>query len=70
MLAGEVADLRRLVRDDLPGLAQQLVDDLPVRDVDQRAEEEGRGRDQGDAPERGELDEPVGEEGGNEGLVK
>lgn len=67
MLASHLTHLRSLGIDDLGELLDLAVDQFAVGGVDEGAEEEDRGADEGEAPERDDLDEVVGEEGGEEG---
>jgi len=69
MLVGKALDLLSLLVGNVVALLQLGVDDVLVLDVDQRAEEGDDGRDQGQAPERDKLDQEVGQEGCEEGLV-
>lgn len=69
MVAGELLDLLGLGVDDVGCVLDVVVDELLVRLVDERGEEDDRGTDQGEAPEWDDLDEVVGEESANEGLV-
>jgi len=67
-LLGSLAELGGLSADDLGGLAEVLVDELLVRLVDERGEEEGSGGNQREAPVRNDLDEVVRDEGGDGSL--
>lgn len=69
LLRGELLDLRGLLVDDGGGVGDLLVDELLVGLVDQRGQEEDRGGDEGEAPEGHDLDEVVGGERAEEGLV-
>jgi hypothetical protein len=69
MVAGELLDLLGLGVDDVGCVLDVVVDELLVRLVDERGEEDDRGGDQGEAPEWDDLDQVVGEESANEGLV-
>jgi hypothetical protein len=69
MVASELLDLLGLGVDDVGCVLDVVVDELLVRLVDERGEEDDRGADQGEAPEWDDLDQVVGEESANEGLV-
>jgi hypothetical protein len=69
MVASELLDLLGLGVDDVGCVLDGVVDKLLVRLVDERGEEDDRGADQGEAPEWDDLDQVVGEESANEGLV-
>jgi len=69
MVASELLDLLGLGVDDVGCVLDVVVDELLVRLVDERGEEDDRGVDQGEAPEWDDLDQVVGEESANEGLV-
>jgi hypothetical protein len=69
MVASELLDLLGLGVDDVGCVLDVVVDELLVRLVDERGEEDDRGGDQGEAPEWDDLDQVVGEESANEGLV-
>jgi hypothetical protein len=68
-VASELLDLLGLGVDDVGCVLDVVVDELLVRLVDERGEEDDRGGDQGEAPEWDDLDQVVGEESANEGLV-
>ena len=68
-MASELLDLLGLGVDDVGCVLDVVVDELLVRLVDERGEEDDRGGDQGEAPEWDDLDQVVGEESANEGLV-
>ena len=67
MLAGQFLDLVCLRADSIGSFSQVGVDELLVVDVDQRSDEDDRCADDGQTPERYDLDEPVREEGGSAG---
>jgi len=69
MVASELLDLLGLGVDDVGCVLDVVVDELLIRLVDERGEEDDRGGDQGEAPEWNDLDQVVGEESANEGLV-
>ena len=69
MVAGKLLDLLGLGVDHIRGVLEMVVDELLVRLVDKGAEEEDGGGDQGKTPEWDDLDQVVGEESANEGLV-
>lgn len=68
VVSGQIADLRGLLGDDLLGVGDVVVDEVLVGDVDERGEVDDGGGDESQAPVWGDLDEEVGEEGGEEGL--
>lgn len=68
MVAGNLLDLLSLLVDDVGDVGKVVVDELLVGLVEEGAEEDGRGRDQGKTPERNDLDKEVGEEGAEESL--
>lgn len=68
VLASEILDLVGLGADDAGGVVDVTVNKLLVVQVDEGTEVDDSGTDEGKAPERKPLDEPVGEEGGKEGL--
>ena len=68
LLAGHLAHLVGLRVDDLRDLLDLAIDEGLVRGVDEGCDEEDRGADQAEAPEGDDLDEEVGDEGGDEGL--
>ena len=69
MVAGELLDLFGLLVDNVGGVLDVVVNEFFIRLVDKRAEEEDRGGDESEAPEWNDLDQVVGEESANEGLV-
>jgi hypothetical protein len=69
MVASELLDLLGLGVDDVGCVLDVVVDKLLVGLVDERGEEDNRGGDQGEAPEWDNLNQVVGEESANEGLV-
>lgn len=68
MLSGQILDLICLVADDFSCMLKLGVDDFLVFDIDQWAQEDDAGEEERQAPERKELDQVVGQEGGEEGL--
>jgi hypothetical protein len=68
MVAGEFLDLLGLGVDDVGCVLDVVVNQLLVRLVDERGEEDDRGGDQGEAPEWDDLDQVVREESANKGL--
>jgi hypothetical protein len=68
VLVGETLDLRSLLASDLAALLELGINNLLVLDVDEGSEVGDESRDQGQAPERDELDEEVGDQGSEEGL--
>jgi hypothetical protein len=68
VLFGESLDLRSLVASDLTTLLKLSIDSLFVLDVDEGSEVGDKSRNQGQAPERDELDEEVRDQGSEEGL--
>lgn len=68
LLASDVLDLVGLRVDDLLSILNVTIDDLAVADVDERAQVGDSHADQRQAPERKDLDKPVGEECSGEGL--
>jgi hypothetical protein len=67
-LLRSLTELGGLRADDLGRLAEVLVDELLVRRVEERGEEEDSGGNQGKAPVGNDLDEVVRDEGGDGGL--
>lgn len=59
VLVSETLDLGSLLAGDLSTLLELSIDDLLVLDVDERSEVGNEGGDQGQAPERNDLDETV-----------
>jgi hypothetical protein len=70
VLVGEALDLSCLLASDLTALLELSINDLLVLDVDERGEVGYEGGDQGQAPERNELDEEVGDQRSEESLYK
>jgi hypothetical protein len=68
VLVSQTLDLSSLLAGDLTALLELAIDDLLVLDVDERGKVGDEGGDQGQAPERDELDEEVGDQGSEEGL--
>jgi hypothetical protein len=68
VLIGKLLGLVCLSVDKLLNLGDLLIDDLAVADVDQRAEIGDADADQRQTPKRNNFDEPVRQEGGDEGL--
>lgn len=68
VLAGEILQLVGLGADDGLGIANLLVNDLAVADVDKRSEVGDIESNQSQSPERNETDEPVPSEGRNKSL--
>jgi hypothetical protein len=68
VLIRETLDLSGLLASDLTALLKLSVDDLLVLNVDERSEVGDKGGDQGQAPERNNLDEEVRDQGSEEGL--
>lgn len=68
MLVSKLLDLLSLLVGDVVTLLDLSVNDLLVLDVDERTEEGDHGGDQGQTPERNELDQEVREEGSEESL--
>jgi hypothetical protein len=68
LLVGEFLSMVGLGVDKLLDLGNLLIDDFTVADVDQRSEVSDGCAEQGKAPDRDNLDEPVGKEGRNESL--
>jgi hypothetical protein len=68
MLLRKTLDLSSLLASDLATLLELSIDDLLVLDVDEGSEVGDESGDQGQAPERNELDEEVGDEGREECL--
>lgn len=66
MVTGEILDLSGLSVDDIGCVLKVVVDELLVSRVDEWAKIEHRDGDEGQAPDRSELDQPIGDEGGNE----
>lgn len=68
MLPGQLADLLGLLRDELAGVVEVVVDEVLVLDVEEWGEV-GEGREEeGQAPGGRDFDEEVGQEGCCEGL--
>jgi hypothetical protein len=67
-MASELLDLLGLGVDHIGGILEMVVDELLVRLVDERSEEEDGGGDQGKAPEWDDLDQVVREESSNKSL--
>jgi len=65
-VACELLDLLGLLIDDGRGTIELGIDELLVGLVDERCEEEGRGREERKAPKWDDLDEVVGDEGTEE----
>jgi hypothetical protein len=70
VLIRETLDLSGLLASDLTALLKLSVDDLLVLNVDERSEVGDKGGDQGQAPERNNLDEEVRDQGSEEGLCE
>ena len=69
VLLGDGAQLGRLGGDEVLGVLELGVDGLLVLEVDERAEEGDGRREKGEEPIGEELDEEVGDKGGDGGLV-
>ena len=68
MLSGHIADLRGLIIDDVARVAEVVINELLVLNVDERGQEDDAVGDKSKTPQRDEFDEPVADEGGEEGL--
>jgi len=68
VVAGELPYLLSLFAGNCGDVGEVVVDKFLVRLVNERAEEEDACCDQGEAPERDDLDQVVGEEGTEESL--
>lgn len=68
LLVGEFLGMVGLGVDKLLNLGNLLIDKFAIADVDQRSKVSDGCTDQGEAPDRDNLDEPVGKEGSNESL--
>lgn len=69
VVAGELLDLRGLLVDNAGGIVDVAVDEFLVGLVDERGKEEDGGGDESKAPQWDDLDQVVGGEGTEEGLV-
>ena len=67
-MAGDLLDLLGLLVDNLRDAGEVVIDQLLVSLVDEWAEEESRGGDEGKTPERHDFDKEIGEEGAEESL--
>ena len=63
MVAGELLNLLSLLVYNISSMADVVVDDLFIRNVDKRDEEHNRSTNQAHSPEWNNLDQIVGEEG-------
>jgi hypothetical protein len=68
VVAGQLLDLLRLCVDQIGGILEVVVDELLIRLVDERGEEEDGGGDKCETPEWDNLDQIVGQECSDEGL--
>ena len=68
-MGSELLDLLGLLVDDVGRISDVVVDELLVRLVDERCEEEDRGGDKSKTPNRDNLDQVVGEECAEESLA-
>jgi len=68
VLSRKVFHLVGLLVDDVAGIVDVVVNELLVLDVDKWSKEDDTVRNQGKAPQRHPLDEPVADERGNAGL--
>ena len=68
-MASELLDLLGLLVDNAGGIGDVVVDELLVGLVDERCEEEDRGRDESKTPQWDDLNQIVGEEGTKECLM-
>ena len=68
VVARELLDLLGLCVDHVGGILEVVVDELLVRLVDERGEEEDGGGDEGETPEWDDLDQIVRQESSDEGL--
>ncbi len=68
VLTGERLDLLGLGVDNVRGIGKVVIDELLVRLVDERSEEENRGRNERKTPQWDELDQEVRQEGTQESL--
>ena len=69
VLRSEIPQLVSLLVGQVVALLQLGINDLLVLDVDEGTEVSNDSGDQGQAPQRDKLDQEVGEEGGEEGLL-
>lgn len=67
-MAGKLSDLFGLLVGNIRSLVEVLIDDLLVRLIDKRREEQNEGRDKRETPEWDKLDQIVGDEGTEKGL--
>jgi hypothetical protein len=68
VLRSEILDLRSLRTDNIRCVFEVTINELLVRDVDKRTEENDGGCEEAEAPERENLDEVVSEKCGDAGL--
>lgn len=68
VLGSEILDLRRLRADNVGSVFEVTIDELLVRDVDKRAEEDNGGGEKAEAPEWEDLNQEVSEECSKGGL--
>lgn len=68
VLSCHVFDLLALLGDHVSSVLELSIDDFLVLDVDERTKVDGKSCDQGKTPEWNELDQEIGNEGGNESL--
>ena len=68
VLTCKVADLTGLWIGDVRGIFEVVIDQLLVRNVNERTEVENAGRDEAKTPERGKADQEVGNKGGEKCL--
>ncbi len=69
MVSCEFLDLSCLLIEDVASVAEVLIDELLVLDVDERAEVHERDAHEREAPERKPFDQPVRHERGDECLA-
>lgn len=69
MLGSNVFDLLALLADQVSSILELSIDNLLVLDVDERAKVDSNRGDQGEAPEWNELDQEIGDKGGDESLM-
>lgn len=68
MLSSHVLDLLALLADHVSSVLELSINELFVLNVDERAKVDGKSGDQGKAPKWNELDQEVGDKGGDKSL--